>query len=445
MIFTAAARQFCQAHAKQGLRCASQTWPTRLQGTNVCNRNTLQIAWTRSFCAAAETKQASKPSLWSVIKGQGQLVEVGYERKVGWWLVGASGTLFSMIAIGGYTRLSGSGLSMTDWRIEGRSLPSSQEAWEKEFEEYKQYPEYQRLHNGTMELEDFKRIYFVEWFHRMWGRTAGLYFALPLGYFAARGIIKAPLAFRLTALLGLGISQAFVGWWMVRSGFDPPEKHTPLQGENQRPRVSPYRLASHWTAALTLYVGCVWNALTLLRAPPAVVHASTEAVAAARRCRRLAIPVTAIVGLTLLSGPFVAGNDAGHAYNTWPKMIDDWVPPEWLSAASDPVKSWRAFFEDTAVVQFDHRCLAYASVLSTLALSAYGASQPLARSAAMAVRHLPLAVGGQMCLGIATLMLLVPIELGVAHQAGGVGVLTALVMVLHALRLPVIPLVAAMV
>lgn len=384
---------------------------------------------------AGEAAKVAANKVCSAVTGGG-LVAAGYERAVGWWLAGTSGLLFSMIAIGGYTRLTGSGLSMTEWSMQGRSLPRSDEAWLAEFEEYKKYPEYQRLHLGIMELDEFKRIYFIEWFHRMWGRAVGVLFAVPLAYFAARRAVKAPLALRLTALFGLGISQAFVGWWMVRSGLDPPELHTPTLGPHQQPRVSPYRLASHWTAALTLYVGTVWNALSLLRPSPAALHTSAEAISAAARLRTVALPVAATVVLTLLSGPFVAGNDAGYAYNTWPKMIDDWVPPEWITAMSAPVTRWRAFFEDTAVVQFDHRCLAYASVLSSLGLFAYSTQLPLSAAAASAVRVLPVLVTAQMCLGIATLLMFVPTELGVAHQAGGVAVLTGLVFVLHTLRTP---------
>lgn len=341
-----------------------------------------------------------------------------------------------MIAIGGYTRLSGSGLSMTDWRIEGRSLPRTDEAWRKEFEEYKEYPEYQRLHAGSMELDEFKQIYFVEWFHRMWGRAVGVLFAIPLAYFVARRVLKAKLAMRLTGMLGLGISQGFVGWWMVRSGMDNPEVHTPTQGANQRPRVSPYRLASHWTAALTLYVGTVWSALSLLRPSPSAMHTTVQAVTAAAQVRRAALPVAGLVGLTLLSGPFVAGNDAGHAYNTWPKMLDDWIPPEWLAAVSAPLTQWRAFFEDTAVVQFDHRFLAYASTAAALALYGYSNMLPVSAAVTSVVRLLPITVFGQMSLGIATLLLYVPVELGMAHQAGGVAVLTTLVFVLHTVRSP---------
>lgn len=384
--------------------------------------------------AALETPFADAGTSSSAVAGE--LVTPGWERAVGLWLAGTCGMLYSMIAIGGYTRLSGSGLSMTDWRLEGRRLPLTEDAWVKEFEEYKKYPEYQRLHAGKMEIDEFKRIYFVEWFHRMWGRTAGLLFAFPLGYFAARGVLRARLGARLTGLFGLGLSQAFVGWWMVRSGLDPPETHTPSLGQHQRPRVSPYRLASHWTAALTIYAGCVWNTLSLLRPSPAAIHGCAEAVAAAAKVRTLAIPATSAVLLTLLSGPFVAGNDAGRAYNTWPKMLDDWVPPEWSAVAVQPLSRWRAFFEETPVVQFNHRMLAYLSVASSIGVWAYSMQLPLSAAAASATSLLPIMTAAQMCLGIATLMLYVPIELGVAHQAGGVAVLTAQLFVLHTLRTP---------
>lgn len=357
---------------------------------------------------------------------------------MGWWLLGTSGLLYTMIAIGGYTRLSGSGLSMTDWRIEGRALPWTQEQWEREYEEYKSFPEYQRLNKGMMDLEDFKRIYFVEWFHRMWGRTVGVLFAAPLLYFSVRRVLKARLLLGLTGLFGLGLSQALMGWWMVKSGLEAPEKHTPTLGPNQRPRVSPYRLASHWTAALTLYLGCVWTSLSLLRPSPSLLHPTAQAISAAKRLRFWAFPVAGLVGITLLSGPFVAGNDAGRAYNTWPKMIDDWVPPEWNKWISSPLSRWRLFFEETAVVQFNHRCLAYASVASALGLVAYSTQLPLSAAACTAVRFLPLAVGAQMVLGIATLLLYVPTELGVAHQAGGVAVLTSLAFLLHTLKTPVV-------
>lgn len=327
---------------------------------------------------------------------------------------------------------------MTNWRIEGRRLPWSQEEWEREYEEYKQFPEYQRLNKGMMDLDDFKRIYFVEWFHRMWGRTVGVLFAVPLAYFSVRRIVKARLFCGLSALFALGLSQAVVGWWMVQSGLEAPEKHTPTLGIHQRPRVSPYRLASHWTAALTIYTGVLWTSFTLLRASPAVLHPTAEAIKAAKRLRFWGLPVTGLLTLTLLSGPFVAGNDAGRAFNTWPKMNYDWVPPEFIAFVSAPLNRWRLFFEDTAVVQFNHRMLAYGSVGSSLALYAYSLRLPLSAAACSAARLLPLAVGGQMALGIATLLLYVPVELGVAHQAGGVAVLSTLAFLMHTLRTPMV-------
>lgn len=383
----------------------------------------------RSFCATVAPAAKERPL--------SHLLKAGFERQVGLWLLGTSGMIYSMIAIGGYTRLSGSGLSMTDWRIEGRSLPRGEEAWRQEFEEYQKYPEYQRMHAGMMELDEFKRIYFVEWFHRMWGRSAAVLFGVPLVYYLGRGIVKPALAARLLGLFGLGLSQAMVGWWMVRSGFDPPERHTPLAGEHQRPRVSAYRLASHWTAALTIYAGVLWSSLQLLRASPAVLHPSGAAVTAARRLRFAAWPATALVLLTLVSGPFVAGNDAGRAYNTWPMMLEYWVPPEWYRAAAEPVIRWRAWFEETGVVQFNHRLLAYSSVASCCGVFAYASQLPgLSPAAWAAARLLPVAVAGQLVLGITTLLYCVPTELGVAHQAGGVAVLSVLLFVLHTLRVP---------
>jgi len=404
----------------------------------------------RAFCATAVLGNAAKVAK---VAGEaaatgaastktiaGQLVTAGYETQVGLWLLGTSAMLYSMVAIGGYTRLSGSGLSMTDWKIQGRRLPWGEAEWVKEFEEYKLFPEYQLLNKGMMDLSDFKRIYFVEWFHRMWGRSVGVLFAVPLAYFSFRRVVKTPLAIRLGALFALGMSQGFIGWWMVKSGLENPETHTPTLGPNQRPRVSPYRLAAHWSAALTLYIGTVYTALSLLRPSPSVLNPTAQAISAAKRLRLGALPVTALVILTLFSGPFVAGNDAGHAFNTWPKMNYDWVPQEWSTAVAAPLARWRLFFEDTAVVQFNHRSLAYTSVASALALFAYSTTLPLSPAARSAVYLLPCGVALQTCLGIATLLLYVPIELGVAHQAGGVGVLTTLAYLLHTLRTPMVVL-----
>jgi cytochrome c oxidase assembly protein subunit 15 len=351
--------------------------------------------------------------------------------------MGSAGALVGMTLLGGYTRLSGSGLSMTSWRPKEWRLPMTEEAWEREFDIYKAFPEYEKTYQHTgMELSEFKRIYFVEWSHRMVGRSLGFYFAVPLMYFAARGALRKPLLFRLTGLLGLGLFQGGVGWWMVRSGLEKPEQHIE-HSNNKTVRVSPYRIAFHWTMALALYGGTIWCAMTVLSPAPAAVHLLKSELAAAVYLRRLARPVAGVATTTLLSGPFVAGNEAGLAFNTWPKMDDDWVPPEVTAAWGNLLNNWRPIFEDTATVQFDHRCLAYSTVLgaATLAFTAAnsGAAAPV-RSAALLLAG---ATAGQMCLGITTLLLYVPISAGVAHQGGGVIVWTSLLIMLHRLRLPV--------
>lgn len=165
------------------------------------------------------------------------LVGTGFETAVGNWLLVTGGFLFGMIIIGGYTRLSGSGLSMTNWKFEGQIPPTSLSAWEVEYARYRETPEYLQLHKASMDLEDFKRIYFVEWFHRMWGRATGLFFVLPLPYFLWQRALTVKLGLQLGSLLGFGVGQAFLGWWMVRSGFVSSDVHMPLSN-NKAPRVS---------------------------------------------------------------------------------------------------------------------------------------------------------------------------------------------------------------
>jgi cytochrome c oxidase assembly protein subunit 15 len=362
-------------------------------------------------------------------------VKPGWEQPVGTWLMGTAGALVGMVLLGGYTRLSGSGLSMTSWRPKEWRLPSSEEAWEKEFDIYKAFPEYERTYAGGMELSEFKRIYFVEWSHRMVGRGLGFGFVVPLMYFAGRGALRRPLIYRLTGLLGLGLFQGGVGWWMVRSGLEKPEQHFE-HSNNKTVRVSPYRIAFHWTMALALYGGTLWCALSVLSPAPAAVHLLKSELASAHALRRFAKPVAAVATTTLLSGPFVAGNEAGLQFNTWPKMNDDWVPPEVTAAWGNLPNTWRQIFEDTATVQFDHRCLAYSTVLGSAALAISAANSGAAAPVRGAALLLAACTAGQMCLGITTLLLYVPISAGVAHQGGGVVVWSALLNVLHKLRVP---------
>ncbi|CAD7938038.1 unnamed protein product [Amoebophrya sp. A25] len=376
-----------------------------------------------------------------------QLVSVpSLNTAVGAWLLGTAGMLFGMIVIGGYTRLSGSGLSMTKWEFQGTLLPANEELWQQEFTAYKETPEYKKLHAGTMDLDGFKRIYFVEWFHRMWGRGLGLVFGLPLLYLGAyRRALTPMLGARLGGLLVLGASQAFIGWWMVRSGFVDPKEHMP-HSDNKVPRVSAYRLATHLAAALTIYGGVLYTGLRVLQTPsllagkPSAGSGGLDTVAKAfsrhAALRKLALMQAAIVSTTIISGAFVAGNDAGLDYNTWPKMLDDWVPDKVTSGYAKAVSDPRILFEDTACVQFNHRMLAYFSAGSALALSVTARKwRALVSPQALfwAGYALPVAVFGQIGLGITTLLHCVPAHLGVLHQAGGVTVLSALLALIASL------------
>ncbi|CAI0409948.1 unnamed protein product [Linum tenue] len=270
-------------------------------------------------------------------------------KMVGIWLFGSAAWVFSMVILGGVTRLTRSGLSMTDWKFTGQLPPLSDEEWSKEFEKYKQSPEYKRVNKG-MSLDDFKFIYWMEYGHRMWGRALGLMFAVPFSYFLRKGYITVQLGLRLSGLFALGAGQGMIGWWMVKSGLEA------------EPRVSPYRLAAHLTSAFAIYTGLFWTALSVVMPEPPAE--SVTWVRGAAKVKRLALPVGLIVGITAVSGAFVAGNDAGRAYNTFPKMGDTWIP----DGIFEMKPLIRNFFENTATVQLDHRILATTTLASISAL-----------------------------------------------------------------------------
>lgn len=360
------------------------------------------------------------------------LVKPGWERIVGSWLVGATGLLGGMILVGGYTRLSGSGLSMTSWKFQGKWLPRGQSEWEKEFERYKEFPEYQRMYSGRMTLDEFKEIFFVEWFHRMLGRFTGLYAAVPFVGLAAAGIIKKRLGMHLGGVIALGGFQGLVGWWMVRSGLDPN-----LLLDNKRPRVSAYRMAFHWLTALAIFAGTLTPALWLLAPGRTAATMTPQMIQALTKIRKAMIPVSAAAGLTLASGPFVAGNDAGLAYNNWPKMNYDWVPQQVVDFWAHPVEKYKDLFQDTAVVQFHHRMLAYTTVATAVGFGIQSRLLlPLAGLSPALSFALPGIALAQMTLGIMTLMMYVPTSLGVLHQGGGLATFATLIVLRHLTRVP---------
>ena len=240
-----------------GSRClsaaakATRTIPRVSSAPRICQRarSTVSATMAAEVASASATAAAAAPEVAS--------------RAVGWWLIGTSGAVFGMVVVGGITRLTRSGLSMVDWRPQGRRMPSTEEEWQLEFDKYKQFPEYQRLYAGTdMSVEDFKNIYFWEWFHRMWGRSIGLVFGLPLAYFSMRGQIPRSLMPTLGGLFLLGGGQGLVGWWMVKSGLDPKMVE---EIEGGIPRVSPYRLAAHLTCAFTIFSVLLYTGLGVLQ------------------------------------------------------------------------------------------------------------------------------------------------------------------------------------
>ncbi|PFH34988.1 putative cytochrome C oxidase assembly factor COX15 [Besnoitia besnoiti] len=346
--------------------------------------------------------------------------------------LGCSGLIFGLVCWGGYTRLTRSGLSMTQWSFQGKQLPQTEEEWEDEFNRYKMTPEYKQVHYGIT-LEQFQQIYFIEWFHRMFARTTGLAFVAGTVGFALAGALTSRMALRLAdgemsrhgERYGYpGGAQGLVGWWMVKSGFSEPTT------ENKMPRVSPYRLAFHLVTAMCLYSIVLWHALSLLYPPATTVSmavAPAVAGAALRKLRSRAWGMAAIIGTTLCSGAFVAGNDAGRAYNTWPKMLDHWVPPEVYEVKNKFIK----VFESTPVVQFDHRMLAYATLIGSGLLYFTGRRLPVPKEVNVAMGALHGTAALQLLLGITTLLCLVPTELGVLHQAGGMATLSAMVYLLQ--------------
>ena len=320
------------------------------------------------------------------------------------WLFVLCGMILVMVALGGATRLTGSGLSIMEWApLRGTLPPLSEAEWNRLYALYREIPQYALVNKG-FGIEGFKEIFWLEWLHRFWGRMIGLAFVVPLAVLWWRGAVPRVLLPRLVGLFVLGGMQGAVGWFMVASGFAA-----------EATAVSPYRLVMHLGLALVLYAAILWTALGLRRTAPVIGGP-----------RRLVQATAAVAALTILAGGFVAGLKAGLDYNTFPLMAGRLVP-EGYGLLEPFVLN---FVENIAAVQFNHRLLA------TLTLVLAGASVVAGwRSAARPVLlALAGAVGVQYALGIATLVHVVPVGLGTLHQAMAVLVLTAALVSLDRLR-----------
>ncbi|KAJ2384885.1 Cytochrome c oxidase assembly protein cox15, partial [Coemansia sp. RSA 2559] len=348
---------------------------------------------------------------------------------VGYWSLFCASMVFGIIVWGGLTRLTESGLSIVEWApITGARLPTSDAEWEAEFAKYKQFPEYKKVHIGIT-LDDFKRIYFMEWFHRNVGRLFGVVYLLPMAYFMSKGMVTRAGKAKLLGLGFLLLGQGAMGWYMVSSGLERELGERP----DAVPRVSQYRLTSHLSLAYLLYAGLSlygWSVIRANRLARGKI-ANPDALRALLlkpaivSFRRKTAAATLLVGATCLSGAMVAGLDAGLIYNEFPTMGLGITPPlselwDTFYARGNPSAMWRNLTENPSTVQLEHRAFAMTTFFTLSALWWHGRALPLPR-AARATMHLMYSLAWlQVALGITTLVDFVPIANASAHQANSV-------------------------
>ena len=325
-------------------------------------------------------------------------------RAIALWLLVCCALVFAMIVLGGVTRLTGSGLSIVHWKpVSGVLPPIGEAAWEREFAHYRKSPEYAYVNKG-MSLEEFKGIFWLEYAHRLLGRLIGVAFLLPFLYFLVRRRIESRLVPRLAAMFVLGGLQGLLGWYMVKSGLV------------DNPRVSQYRLAAHLALAVLIYAFMLWTALSILRG------AREETASGSRGLARAAVILVAAVSVTMLSGAFVAGLKAGFTYNTFPLMGGRW----WPETAWSMMPLYINVFENPATVQFIHRWLAIATFLAIVAVWLGARRSRPGRRERMWLNAMGVVAVAQVGLGVATLLLRVPVPLAALHQAGAMVLLTVL-------------------
>lgn len=329
-------------------------------------------------------------------------------RKVIYWLLTGCLLIFIMVIVGGITRLTHSGLSISNYKLISGTLPPMNEVeWHEAFDLYKQYPEYQKL-NNHFNLQDFKDIYFWEWLHRFIGRMIGLVFLLPFLYFLITKQLTKPTIKKAIILLGLGAFQGFMGWYMVKSGLvDMPD-------------VSHFRLAAHLTTAFVTFAYTFWVALDLMFPNKKEISI---------RFRNLIRWGLAVLLLQIIYGAFVAGLDAGFIHNHWPMMSEGKFMHETVYIEQTPL--YKNFIEGKSGVQFVHRTLAYIVVLFIILIWHKSKKLTLTKIQTKGIHALLIMVGVQFLLGVFTIILQVPVWLGVAHQIGAFFLLSIMTFTLH--------------
>ncbi|KAH6605647.1 cytochrome c oxidase assembly [Trichoderma cornu-damae] len=440
-----------------GIRRAALQMPSRFFVCNQCLRQTprrsaspiLNIIRSRGYADAKPLESLAAQSVSAQSQAPGAFPKKTTSKAVALWLIGSAASCFGIVVFGGLTRLTESGLSITEWRpVTGSLPPLSPADWESEFEKYRASPEFKLL-NPHMTLEEFKKIYFMEWTHRLWGRFIGLSFVLPSLYFVARRRVSPRMAVNLLGISSLIGFQGFIGWWMVKSGLKDD-----LFAPGSHPRVSQYRLTTHLATAFACYSWMLLSGLTILRtrrllADPAAASAVIRAIEnpALNTLRRSVFGVTGLVFLTAMSGGLVAGLDAGLIYNEFPKMGLGLTPPKselwdkFYSRREDGSDLWwRNMLENPSLVQLDHRILAVTTFCTIFGLWAYARTGKVAaalpRNAKKGTTGLVHLVTLQAALGISTLIYMVPTHLAATHQAGSLAVLTGALVLAHRLHVP---------
>ena len=337
----------------------------------------------------------------------------GWDRAVVLWLWVIAGLVLAMITVGGATRLTDSGLSITEWQpILGTIPPLTEAQWQEALEKYRQIPQYQLVNKG-MSLEEFKFIFWWEWGHRFLGRIIGLAFALPLAVFSFVGALKPGYGLKFLGVLALGGLQGVIGWYMVKSGLV------------DRVDVSQYRLALHLTVAFVILAWVVWLALDLANPSPA---SAARSLASSSRLPAL---IVAVLFVQVVLGAFVAGLKGGLVYNTWPSMNGAFVPYDLWA-----IEPWYLNpFENPVMAQFNHRLVAYAiTALAAFELWRTLRSRDVTATETRSAVLLMAGVLAQVALGIWTLLAAVPIGLGIVHQAAAAVLLVIAVRHLHVTR-----------
>lgn len=378
--------------------------------------------------------------------------DVKTSKYVAYWLIGTSGLVFGIVILGGLTRLTESGLSITEWKpILGALPPMSQAEWEEEFAKYRESPEFMEL-NSHINLDEFKFIFFMEWFHRLWGRAIGVIFVMPALYFVATKRTSAHVNRRLLFLSGLLGLQGFVGWWMVKSGLDKEQ----LEARQSKPTVSQYRLTTHLGAAFFLYMGMLWTGWEILRElkwlkNPAKALEAFKKLESSKivGIRKVAVGLTALTFITAMSGGMVAGLDAGLVYPTFPHMGEHWIPParelfedRYARKEDKSDKWWRNMLENPVTVQLNHRILATITFTAILVAHIYcnRRKQIVPRNADITMKAMMGVLTCQVTLGALALWYYVPISVASMHQGGALALLTLSLLFAAQLRAPRLPI-----